>query len=169
MLSSSISAYCFFRSSMSRSTSIRNHFALRTCLLWAALQLCRLFIYRLSSLDTFSESIGVIFILVITLSEKVAGSVFECSRVQIEVEWIFSVSSLAVHGQSSHVVFSPIFWMSVSEVLSNFSGSLLKLGVGWADLASGHVFLTFAVMFLLICTICLQVFMIQGILSKKCN
>jgi hypothetical protein len=167
MAASSISAYFYLRSDMSQSTSLWNHFGFRTCLLWSALQLFRLFIHHFSMAGVFSEDIGAIVILVVTLSEKVAGSVFECSRVQIEAAWLLSVSVRAAPPQIVRSVVSPVFWMSVSEVLSNISGNLIKFGIDMADLANHFFCIALALLFFLSCTVCLQVFMIQGILNKK--
>ncbi len=116
-------------------------------------------------METFSENMAVMFVSVVTLSEKVAGSVFECSRVQVEAEWLASVSVRAVPGNSVRLVFMPVFWMSVSEVLSKFSGNLVKLGVDMADLANHSLWVTVTLLFFVVCAICLQVFMIQGILT----
>jgi hypothetical protein len=166
MAASSISAYFYLQSDMSQSTSLWNHFGFRICLLWSALQLFRLFIHHFSMSGVFSEDIGAIIILVVTLSEKVAGSVFECSRVQIEAAWLLSVSVRAAP-QTVRSVFSPVFWMSVSEVLSNISGSLIKFGIDMADLANHSFCIALALLFFLSCTVYLQAFMIQGILNKK--
>ena len=116
-------------------------------------------------METFSESMAVMLMSAITLLEKVAGSVFESSRVQVEAEWLASVSVRAFPAKSVRSVFSPVFWMSVSEVLSKFSGNLIKLGVDLADLANQSLWVTVALLFFVVCTICLQVFMIQGILT----
>jgi hypothetical protein len=167
MLASSVSAYFYMQDRVPQTGKLLNSFAFKVCMLWSALQCFRLLIYCISISDAFSDDVGVLIILFITLSEKVAGSAFECSRSQVEAEWLFSVSVYAARDQLVHMVFSPVFWMSVSEVLGNFSGNLIKLVFGSGIINCTIFFTASAVIFFVCCANFLQIFMIQDIQQKK--
>jgi hypothetical protein len=118
-------------------------------------------------MDQFSEGISVLLITLITLSEKVAGGVFECSRAQVEADWLVSVSMRSVQGRRISMLSSPVFWMSASELLNNLASNLIKLCVSEADFSKHSVHIIFALLFFVCCAICLQLYMIQGIRHSK--
>jgi len=118
-------------------------------------------------LDVFSENSVMLIVFAVTLWEKAVGTIFECSRAQIEAEWLVSVSSIVTHEHSVSMVFSPVFWMSVAELLSTCSGNVIKIGVDMMNDSNRVLLITCAVFFFVFWTIYLQVFMIRGVQTNK--
>jgi hypothetical protein len=167
MFASSSSAYLYLRVNSFGSISSFHRFSLKICLIWSALQFLRFGIYHATLWDKFSENISVVLIAFITLSEKVAGGVFGFSRTQVEADWLVSVSARALPGKKTSMIFSPVFWMSASELINNVVGNGIKLFVDAADPTHKHTFIIVALVFFVCCAMSLQVYMIQGIQGSK--
>jgi hypothetical protein len=135
--------------------------------LWSAFQFCRLFTVYVSISNVFCENAVVITVFVVTLGEKVVGSIFDCSRAQIEAEWLVSVALPVAHEHSVSVLKTPVFWFSVGGLLSACSGNIIKIVVDMMDDANRISYVTFSVFFFVFCSIYLQVMMIRGIRKNK--
>lgn len=135
--------------------------ATKICFFWCAVQFFRLFVYFHTSSGILIENTGIFIIFCITFLEKVAGGMFECSRIQVEADWLVSVSRRVVPDQPVSMVFSPVFWMSASEVVGSFSGNLVKLGVRDSNFVDDFIYISMAVLFAVFCTMSLQLYMFR--------